>query len=106
MVINDTDFKTERAVMSDYWNFRKKYHSGEDRNEFWIELCDEADQISKKYDNLYVDMLLCVCANDIESRYYASKGRPVDSHLQLERAMKLYDTFVKRRKNDNGKSEM
>ena len=93
----------ESRFLDDYWSFRKKYRDGND----FVGLCEEADVIAGKYNNdIYAQMLLCVCANDIEARYYASKGRPVDSHLQLERAMKLYDTFVKRRRNDNGKSEM
>lgn len=100
------DLNSVYAFINDLWLFEKKYFAPKDDGDFWAALVDEVDVISRKYNSLYADMMLCVCANDIEARYYASKGRPVDSHLQLERAMKLYDTFAKRRRNDNGKSEM
>ena len=106
MKMTKDEAAVERQIQADLWEFRKKYFHGDDDAGFWIDICDEADRISKKHNSLYMDMMLCVCANDIEARYYASKGRPVDSHLQLERAMKLYDTFAKRRRNKNGKSEM
>lgn len=104
MKMKKGDGELEQRMQDDLWKYRIKYFHGEDADEYWIDLCDEADAITRKYNNnIYVQMMLCVCVEDIESRYYAAQGQPVDSYLKLERAMKLYDIFVKRRK-ENGQA--
>lgn len=62
----------ERVFMRDFWNFRKKYYDPKDDNEYWSNLIDEANALGAKYNSKYLNALIIVCIDDIESRYSKS----------------------------------
>ena len=96
MVMSENDVLAERSLMSDFWNFRKKYHTGKDSDDYWLSLIRDADNLSRKYSSLYADMLICVCVTDIENRFYQSRGEMIDSGEKLAYAMRLFDILRSR----------
>lgn len=56
--------------MTDFWSLRKKYYTPEDRDEFWIKLEQDADDLYRKYKkNEYVKKMILALVDDIEKRY-------------------------------------
>jgi len=74
--VNTSEIPVEQQFFGDLWNYRKKYYRGEDRDEFWSMLVDDANQLSKKYNNGYFDQMLIVCVDDIERRWKITTGNP------------------------------
>ena len=83
----------EQRFMSDFWNLRKQFYNGEEQEEFWAELIDHSDELSRKYQNSYFDQLILVCVDDIDRRYMASIGRPWKS----DPVRNVYERIQKRK---------
>ena len=76
--ILEKEISMEKQIQTEIWNFRKEHYHGEDNDSFWQAIFDETDRISKKYNSLYVDCMLAVCADDIETRFQISRGNDVN----------------------------
>lgn len=64
------DIALERSAMTDFWNFRKKYHEVKDDDEYWTGVIQDSDALVRKYDyNDYLKGLIFVCVDDLERRY-------------------------------------
>lgn len=68
------EIQEEQNFMKDFWNLRKKYHEPEEPDGYWEGLMEDIEKISRKYNSLYVDMLLCCCLGDIEIRSSKEQG--------------------------------
>ena len=59
----------ERTFMNDFWLFRKKFFEPKDDDDYWSELVDDSNALSKKYRSDYLDAIILVCVNDLEKRF-------------------------------------
>lgn len=69
--------ETEAAFMQDFWEFRKNHYRGGE----WDVLVADVNSICGKYKNLYVELMMCLCVADIESR---ATGSPAHLKHMLE----------------------
>lgn len=77
--ITEKEFNNhEKVIQVELWNFRKKYFHGEDSDDYWRKIIEESDRISRKYNSPYVDNMLIICIEDIETRYRESAGNTVN----------------------------
>lgn len=74
--VTNKDIPEEFNAFGDFFVFRKKYYNGEDKDDFWMELIDAADELSRKYKSRFFDQLILVCVDDIDRRYMTSINKP------------------------------
>ena len=74
--VNAAEIPEEMKFMADFWSFRKKFYKGEEQDEFWTSLIECSDELSKKYNSLYLDQLILICVDDIDRRYMTSINKP------------------------------
>ena len=86
----------EKTFMSDFWDFRKKYYQPEESDDYWTELDNAANKLSKKYEDTeisdYVDQMIIVCVFEIAERWkkqtgskYVSKDILTQTYNRLKR---------------------
>lgn len=75
MVATYQEIQTERPIMTDIWEFRKKYYHGENEYEFWASMIREADDLCRRHkNNEFLCQMLLVCMGDTEDRWRKASG--------------------------------
>ena len=67
-----SEIPKESEMMNDFWKFRKDFYYPEDSDDYWNQIMESANTLSKKYNSEYMDQLLLVCVNEIEQRFMRS----------------------------------
>lgn len=94
-MMTQEELTAERAIQTDIWLLRKKYYKGEHKDEeFWTMLCEEAEELHKKYNSVYVDQMIFVCIEDIDRR--SSPVWPGEDRAIIDR---LFEKIKEDRKN-------
>ena len=94
--IKQEEIDKERELQTVIWNLRKRFFHGEDKDPFWDELYAEVERISKENNSLYVDQMLCVLIDDIETRMRQAAGETVDSVERLTHTMQIHRNLLDR----------
>ena len=61
-------------------------------------MIDDAEEISKKYKNDYLDQMLLVCVDDVENRFKLATG---NKYYEPDMLTVVYERLKKRRKEEN-----
>lgn len=64
------------AVMTDSWNFMKKYFEPHDEEQYWEQLIDKADKIAKAHNKDFAASLILLIVDDIEQRWKEKTNNP------------------------------
>ena len=96
--VRTEDILEEQQFFGDLWNYRKKHYNGEEPQEFWAALIDDAEAISRKYKNDYLDQMLLVCVDDVENRFKLATG---NKYYEPDMLTVVYERLKKRRKEEN-----
>lgn len=67
--VTSKDIPLEFQMFGELFNFRKKYYTPEDNDEYWRELSDSFDYLCAKYQNKYFEELMRITVKEIENRY-------------------------------------
>lgn len=94
-----SDYSIESKFMSDFWQFRKAFRDPVNKEEFWEDLNNKAEELHRKYNNRYLDQLILVCVDDIDERSRANKMIP--EHTKEQLLKRLMDRLVKESNHDN-----
>ena len=94
------DIALERSAMTDFWNFRKKYHEVKDDDEYWTGVIQDSDALVRKYDcNDYLKGLIFVCVDDLERRYRQEFPKR-NIYKPGEVATTVYNRIMNKHKNE------
>ena len=95
--MNNEELKKVYSAINDVWDFLKKFYTAKDDDAFWEELYKAEIELSKKHKSLFMDNLLIVCIDDIETRFNQSQNRPVD---ELEHFRHIVHVLERDRKKE------
>ena len=59
-------------MLSDLWEFEKKFYEPQGNEAYWDDLVKATGELGAKYNSKYLNALIIVCIDDIESRYSKS----------------------------------